>query len=159
MGRLPRVAIRYQDTTKLWSRRGTDLSVTFRELATALTAAVPARCVIDGEVVAWSDGRLDFGALQRRMATACRTRSTPVSFVAFDVLAVAGHDARDLPMRELRRLLEELTKTWAPPLQLCPVTTERDQAQHWLAELHVTGIEGLVVKGTAQRCEPGRRQW
>ncbi|MGX1160460.1 ATP-dependent DNA ligase [Pseudarthrobacter sp. SLBN-100] len=39
----------------------------------------------------------------------------PANYVAFDVLAVAGHDARQLPLRDRRALPDELAANWMPP--------------------------------------------
>lgn len=44
----------------------------------------------------------------------------PASFVAFDVLAVAGHDVRDQSFAQRRALLEELAQSMRPPLQTEP---------------------------------------
>ncbi|MFF2318257.1 hypothetical protein ACFVTE_18565 [Arthrobacter sp. NPDC058097] len=76
--------------------------------------------MIDGEAVIWSQGRLNFTALQQRLGAGPKTLSglaaaTPANYVAFDVLAVAGHDARDLPLSQRRALLEELGDGWEPP--------------------------------------------
>jgi ATP-dependent DNA ligase len=48
-------------------------------------------------------------------------RGQPASFAAFDVLAVAGRDTRHLKLRDRRSLLEELARTWSPPLNLSSV--------------------------------------
>ena len=53
---------------QLWSRRGARLDTAFPELVGALYAGLPAGTVVDGEIVRWVDGRLDFEALQRRYA-------------------------------------------------------------------------------------------
>jgi ATP-dependent DNA ligase len=79
--------------------------------------------------------------------------------VAFDVLAVAGHDARDLPLAQRRALLEELANGWEPPLSLSPTTTDRSAAEKWFEELPHTGIEGLVIKNLNQPYKPGVRSW
>lgn len=55
--------------------------------------------VLDGETVIWNRDRLDFDALQQRMVTSkaalpAVANELPASFVAFDVLAVAGQDTR-----------------------------------------------------------------
>jgi ATP-dependent DNA ligase len=79
--------------------------------------------------------------------------------VAFDVLAVAGQDARALPLSQRRALLEELSRGWEPPLSLSPATTDPDEAARWFEDLPHTGIEGLVIKGTDQPYTPGARSW
>ncbi|MFJ5976753.1 ATP-dependent DNA ligase [Pseudarthrobacter oxydans] len=121
-------------------------------------------CVLDGEAVAWAGDRLDFDALQRRLVASkaglpALVREQPASFVAFDLLAVAGHDIRDTPLEKRRELLEQLAAGWVPPLNLCPITQDRAQALRWFEELHHAGLEGLVVKSAAQGYQGGVRQW
>lgn len=160
-----RVAVvRDGDTTSVWSRQGKDLTRHFPDLAAAAAEQIPAGYVLDGEAVVWSGDRLDFPSLQQRLTTSRRAvgalvREHPASFVAFDVLAVAGHDARGLPFSDRRALLEELAGHWRPPLNLSPVTIDPATAQRWFEELVSTGVEGLVIKGAAQRYEGGTRSW
>jgi hypothetical protein len=49
-----------------------------------------------------------------------------------------------------RGLLEQLAATWHPPLNLSPVTADRDVATEWFETYPAAGIEGLVIKGGAQ---------
>ncbi|SLK12602.1 ATP-dependent DNA ligase [Arthrobacter sp. P2b] len=158
------VAVRDDQGATLWSRQGKELTGYFPELYSAVAAAVPPGCVIDGEAVIWSQGRLNFDALQQRLGAGPRTlpglvEAAPANYVAFDVLAVAGHDARDLPLSNRRALLEELATGWEPPLSLSPVTTDRDVAQQWLEDMPHIGVEGLVIKATNQPYTPGVRSW
>lgn len=148
----------------LWSRNGTDLTGIFPELAAAAAAQLPPGCVVDGEAVIWTDDRLDFDALQHRMARGERAATTlaaemPSSYVAFDVLAVEDTDVRHLPLAVRRTLLEQLAVDWVPPLHLSPWTADIELAREWYATLPATGIEGLVVKGAAQTYRGGERQW
>jgi ATP-dependent DNA ligase len=108
-------------TVSFWSRQGKDLSRYFPDLKAAAVEQVPAGFVVDGEAAIWTDGRLNFGALQRRLTSSPRTlpplvRDHPASFVAFDLLAVSRHDTRSVALRNRRALLEELTSGWDPPL-------------------------------------------
>lgn len=158
------IAVRDDQGATLWSRQGKELTGYFPELSFAVASAVPAGCVIDGEAVIWSQGRLNFSALQQRLGAGPRTlpglvAATPASYAAFDVLAVAGHDARDLPLGDRRALLEELANSWEPPLSLSPTTTDRSVAEQWFEELPHTGIEGLVIKDLNQPYTPGARSW
>src|SRR5690606_12252689 len=50
----------------LLSRRSKPLTTRFPEIVTAVYDELPARTTVDGEIVRWADGRLDFAALQRR---------------------------------------------------------------------------------------------
>jgi ATP-dependent DNA ligase len=156
--------VRDNDRATLWSRQGKDLTRYFPELISVLEGAVPPGCVIDGEAVIWSQGRLNFTALQQRLGTGPKTlpglvAAAPANYVAFDVLAVASHDARDLPLTQRRALLEELGDGWEPPLSLSPITTDREVAAQWFEDLPSTGIEGLVIKDLNKPYTPGARSW
>ncbi|MFI8527232.1 hypothetical protein ACIGB8_22440 [Promicromonospora sukumoe] len=70
------IITRVRQSAHLWSRRGTDLSETFPEIVTSCTDQLSPGTVLDGEVVIWSTGRLDFGALQTRMGRASRGAAT-----------------------------------------------------------------------------------
>jgi ATP-dependent DNA ligase len=125
----------------------------------------PDGCVVDGDLVALDDaGRLSFDLLQRRLVTApAKARRLvaehPASFMAFDLLAVAGVDIRSQRWTTRRGRLEALTG-WVPPLQLSPVTYDVDEAREWYEVLPAAmGVEGLVAKGRATRYVPGRREW
>jgi hypothetical protein len=108
------------DGVSLWSRQRKDLSGYFPDVLRAAGEQIPTGCVVDGELVVWSGDRLDFDALQVRLVTAkaALVRERPASFVVFDVLAVAGQDARALPFRDRRALLEELATGWVQPREL-----------------------------------------
>jgi ATP-dependent DNA ligase len=151
------------DGVSLWSRQRKDLSGYFPDVLAAAGEQIPTGCVVDGELVVWSGDRLDFDALQLRLVTAraalpALVRERPASFVVFDVLAVAGQDARGLPFRDRRALLEELARAWVPPLNLSPVTRDRAVAETWLKEMPAVKVEGILIKGDSQAYEP-RRIW
>ena len=146
-----------------WTRHGKDLSRRFPDLVETATKQLPAGCVVDGEVVIWRDGRLDFDALQARLTAsaaqlAARVAALPASYLAFDALAAGGEDLRGKPWRDRRAALEALAP-WQPPLQLSPSTVSREQALRWFEDWRAAGVEGLVAKGALSRYEPGRRGW
>ena len=149
------------------SRAGHNITRCFPDIADAATAQVPAGTVLDGELVVWdaSNGCLDFPALQRRITSVSRAEELaaqqPASFMAFDLLAVAGEDLRGLPLAIRRTRLEQLAHSWAPPLQLTPQTTDAQLAQRWLADYAATpvGVEGIVIKQLSETYKPGKRSW
>ena len=61
-----RAAAMMAGETQIVSRRGTDLTEVFPDLATALRDAVPDGTLLDTEIVIYRDGRLNFDALQQR---------------------------------------------------------------------------------------------
>ena len=145
---------------ELWSRRGTNLTDRFPEIAAAALNQVPAGAVVDGEVCVFQDGRLDWGQLQVRMGSAARiarqVKAAPASYIAFDVLATGGADIRDRPWTERHAVLEQLAH-WQPPLQVCPHTLDYEEAVRWSSEYRDVGIEGVVAKATTAQYAPGQR--
>lgn len=148
----------------LWFRQGKDLTRYFPDLEEAAAAIIPLGCVVDGEAVVWSEVRLNFEALQRRLSAGreglrSMVVEVPANFVGFDVLGVAGQDARALPLIDRRALLEELATQWSPPLSLSPQTTDRELARQWFEGLAGAGMEGLVAKSSSQAYFAGKRIW
>jgi ATP-dependent DNA ligase len=158
-----RVAVvRTANGARLWSRRGTDLTSAFPDLAAAAEFHLRSGTVLDGEAVMWVDGRLRFDHLQRRLARrASRAvpEGSPASYVAFDVLALDAGDQRGLAYTARRALLERLSTGWAPPLEICPSTADREEAMGWSTDYRPAGIEGLVIKSAHGRYPTGRRDW
>ena len=158
------VVTRDHSGARLWSRRGTELTSTFPEITSSASDQIEPGTVLDGEVVIWSGGRLDFAALQTRMGRGPRSATAhalrhPASYAVFDVLVRAGRDIRSLPFDERRPLLEQLAAAWEPPLNLSPVTADRATATQWFENYALVGIEGLVIKGGAQPYPAGQRGW
>ncbi|HVF63058.1 MAG TPA: ATP-dependent DNA ligase [Casimicrobiaceae bacterium] len=134
----------------------------FPELHDALRDRLPADCVVDGEIVIATPKGLDFDALQLRLHPAASrvaklARETPSSFVAFDLLALAGQDLRSIPQRERRTLLEQTLADATPPLHLTPLTTDRDVAVRWLKDFEGAGLDGVIAKPLQLSYQPGKR--
>ncbi|HEY8975132.1 MAG TPA: ATP-dependent DNA ligase [Burkholderiaceae bacterium] len=156
------LVFRDADGLVLQSRDLKPLDRYFPELAQALRAQLPPGCVLDGEIVIATPRGLDFDALQQRLHPAATrvqrlSRETPASFVAFDLLAVDGHDAMALTQAERRVLLEGLLVDATPPLHLTPVTHDRAEAVRWLAQFEGAGLDGVVAKLESAAYEPGKR--
>jgi ATP-dependent DNA ligase len=146
------------------SRRGADLTASFPEI-TAAVARLP-RCVLDGELVIWGDGALDFPALLKRMssskANARRMAAEhPATFVIFDLLSIGNRDLRRQPLEERRAELETRLRDAPAPLLLSPATLRRDDACDWLDTFAaaLVGIEGIVAKGLDQAYKGGEPGW
>jgi bifunctional non-homologous end joining protein LigD len=158
------VAVVDSDRVTLWSRQKTNLTESFPDVAAAVAEQAPSGVVLDGELVRWRDGRLDFDALQRRFASGKQRRhrlvdEEPIDFVVFDILAAGGRDLRGLPYDERRRILEQAAVSWHPPLSVVDATADAAEGRRWFDELPERGIEGVVVKGGAQPYRGGQRDW
>ena len=87
------IVFRDGDEVELGSRNERPLTRYFPEVVAAVKAALPERCVVDGEIVIQTGDRLDFEALLQRIHPAesrvnLLAETTPGTFVAFDLLAL-----------------------------------------------------------------------
>ncbi len=134
----------------------------FPELAAPLRAALPDRCVLDGEVVIARDGALDFEALLLRIhPAASRVRmladTSPASFVAWDLLALDDEDLRAVPQEERRARLEAVLGAATPPVHLTPATRDLATAKDWFGRFEGAGLDGVVAKRLDAPYQPGKR--
>lgn len=145
--------IRRGEVVALWSRGDEPIAGQFPEIM-ADARRLP-DCVLDGEIVAWKDGRvMPFAALQKRLGRknpgAKVMADSPVAFLAFDLLEAAGEDWRAHPLQERRRKLIELTGSI--PGASCFQTTSELPAPSWEAlaaarsRSREEGTEGLMLK-------------
>ena len=134
----------------------------FPELHEAFLSGLPRGSVLDGEIVIATPHGLDFDVLQMRLHPAASrvaklAKETPAAFVAFDALAIDGHDLRELPQSERRARLERLLAEVSPPIHLTPVTRDRAQALEWLARFEGAGLDGVIAKPVDGTYQPGKR--
>ena len=135
----------------------------FPELAEPLLAALPERCVLDGEVViVGQDAALDFDALLIRIHPAASrvkmlAEQSPASFVAWDLLALGDEDLRPLPQAERRTRLESVLGSAAPPIHLTPATRDRAIAADWFDRFEGAGLDGVIAKRLDAPYQPGKR--
>ncbi|MFD9719896.1 DNA ligase [Streptomyces sp. NPDC059076] len=138
----------------LQSRSRRDLAREFPEIAAELGRRLAPGTVLDGELCAYRDGRLSFTDLLK--STPERQRlAVPVSYIAFDVLAVPGRDVRSRPLRERWPLLGEVMAAVEPPLQRVLATEDRTTAELWFRDLREVGVEGIVAKDLDSTYRPG----
>jgi ATP-dependent DNA ligase len=118
------------------SRDEKSLNRYFPELLEPLRSQLPARCVLDGEIVVAKEDALDFDALQLRIHPAqsrvkLLSQEIPASIVFFDVLAEGDRDLRGMAFQDRRSMLESLLSSAAPPIHLTPATRESSIAADW----------------------------
>jgi DNA ligase D-like protein (predicted ligase) len=141
------LAFRQGDRLRLLSRNQQRLDNTYPELADRIAAQAVDDFVLDGEVVAFENGRTSFALLQQRsgVTDARRARQSPVAvtYFVFDVLHLAGHDTRDLPLRVRKALLRRAIDLRAP----LKYTRHRNgEGVGYFAHACSHGWEGLVAK-------------
>jgi DNA ligase 1 len=148
-----------------WSR-GEELMTERLVEFNALHQQVPDGTVLDGEFIAFREGRiLPFSEMQKRIGRKNISKKilqeVPVSMVCYDLLEYVGKDIRQSPLRERRRLLENLiTPGLSPTLQLAPTVNcnEWDALDGLRNESKTLGCEGLMLKHRDSIYETGRRR-
>ena len=146
----------------LQSRDEKPMNRYFPELIEALAAALPERCVVDGEIVIVGDGGLDFEALLLRIHPAASrvkllAKERPASFVAWDLLAIGDEDLREVPLARRRERLEEALASVAAPVHLSPATLDRALAEDWFNRFEGAGLDGVMAKRLDSPYRPGER--
>jgi DNA ligase-1 len=148
----------------IWSRGEELITGRFPELEQC-ARSLPPDTVVDGEIVAWRDGRVrPFGELQQRIGrkklTAKILADVPVRFLAYDVLELRGTDVRKRPMRERREMLVRTLAECSSNLALSAVVDAGSWAE--LAELRATArsrsVEGMMLKHRESTYGAGRQR-
>lgn len=142
----------------IWSRGEELVTERFPEIV-ALAQPLPDGTVLDGEIMVWRDDHepkggsgkpASFALLQQRIGRKTLGKKiladAPVTFMAYDLLEMAGEDIRHKPQAERRRLLEAHLKNTG--LRISPV----ESLASWPAfaalrlESRARGVEGFMLK-------------
>jgi DNA ligase 1 len=148
---------------RLYSRTGDDISGAFPDVMEMLTF----EGAIDGELLVLRDGRVaPFADLQQRLnrktVDEALVRAQPAGIRAYDVLAVAGEDVRQLPFAERRARLEALVGALGQPaIDLSPLQpfTSWDELARLRADPppgDAQAAEGVMLKRWDSIYEAGR---
>src|SRR5437588_488309 len=153
----------------IFSRTLDEISVRFPELRAPL-AALPTDLIIDGEIIAARGAEiLPFSNLQKRLGRKTVSEdllaSTPVVFVAWDLLYATGRVLINDPLESRRAKLEELVSTACGSGRLTGVV-RLSQAKKFsdvsvlddeFDAARARGNEGLMIKDPSSFYKPGRR--
>ena len=150
------------DEVLLQSRDQKSLNRYFPEVIDTLRAQLPARCVLDGEIVIAGPNGLEFEKLQLRIHPAASrvkllSQQSPASMVFFDLLAVNDQDLTGAPFRSRRAELESILSAAAPPLHLTPATHDVEIARDWFHRFEGAGLDGVIAKQAAGTYESDKR--
>jgi ATP-dependent DNA ligase len=169
------IVFRDGDEVEIGSRNERPMTRYFPEMVAALRAALPPRCVIDGEIVVpGADGQsLDFWALQQRVHPAASrvnmlAEQTPARFVAFDLLALGDVDLTGRPFAERRAALEGVLAPAGEPgavagpgadlrVHLTPLTDDVELGRRWFEQYEGAGLDGLIAKRPDLTYQPDKR--
>ncbi len=157
--------IRRRGQVFIWSRGEDLITEKFPEIHAA-AQHLPQSSVLDGEILAWKEGRpLGFAALQRRIGRKHLApgllQSAPAVLMAYDLLELAGTDVRGEALSWRAAALEDLLgRTGDPRLLVSPKVSAADWSE--LARLRDDarrrGVEGLMLKRRSSAYGVGRRR-
>jgi bifunctional non-homologous end joining protein LigD len=148
------------DETRLLSRNARDITNTYPELERLHERLVAIDAIVDGEIVAFDNGRPSFEKLQSRINLQNEhdiqraMKSIPVSFIAFDVLYLDGKSLIERPVEDRKTILQDLVVP-APKVQVSPFVEGEGVALMDAARQQ--GLEGIVAKKKGCPYRPGRR--
>jgi bifunctional non-homologous end joining protein LigD len=140
------------DRIQLLTRKGLDWTHRMKRIA-ALVEALPAdNAILDGEVVVLAEnGTTSFADLQAAFQEGVKK---PLTYFAFDLLHLNGHNLRGLPLIERKKVLERLIGDDGEFLRFSEhVETGGDVVFQKACELHA---EGIISKRTASEYVSGR---
>ena len=152
------------DEIFIQSRDEKPLNRYFPELLEPLKAQLPARCVLDGEIVIAARQALDFEALQLRIHPAASrvkllSQEIPASIVFFDLLCEGDRDLRARAVRaSAARALEALLA--GADAAAAPHARDRRIARvaaDWFRRFEGAGLDGVMAKPVAGAYEPNKR--
>jgi ATP-dependent DNA ligase len=150
------IVFRDGDDVQLQSRNGRPMNRYFPEIVEQVLELPGERLVLDGEMIVVVDGVQEFDLLSQRIHPAASRverlrQETPAGLVAFDLLAEGDEVLCELPYEERRKRLAAVI---ADPVELTPMTPDRDDAGQWL-----TGTsEGVIAKQADAPYLPGERK-
>jgi bifunctional non-homologous end joining protein LigD len=149
------------DDIVLYYRKGRLGTQHYPELVRALRALPVTRALFDGEVVAFdARGKPNFQLLAQRFSAATPAdvqlalRAVPVSYFAFDLLALGDYDLRGLPLQTRKALLAELAPRRGLIRQLDYVA---DDGRAMYEFCRAQRLEGLVAKRASSTYRAGPR--
>jgi ATP-dependent DNA ligase len=150
------------DEVYIQSRDLKPLGRYFPDIEGPLREQLPERCVLDGEIVIATNGRLDFEALLLRIHPAASrvkmlAEQSPSSYVAWDLLALGDEDLRGLPQAQRRERLEAALGSVRPPVHVTPATRDRALAHDWFSRFEGAGLDGVMAKPDDQPYMAGKR--
>jgi ATP-dependent DNA ligase len=159
------LAFRREKQVLLQSKAGQPLGRYFPELVEALEKLPQMQFVLDGEIVIFSGGHLSFDDLLMRIHPAeSRIRKlsqeTPVTYLCFDLLV--DEDGKPLVNQtlaerrpQLKDFFKDLPKSGVA--RVSQASPQRNQAEKWMHELAVMGLDGIVAKRLDEPYRTGER--
>lgn len=135
---------------RLSYRSGRVATRNYNDVARSVSQLIADRVILDGEIVTFDEsGKPVFGRLAPRIAARKQIdiekaeAVVPVVYVVFDILELAGHNLRNVPLEDRKALVKQLTPTLGLVRSLDHIV-ERGDALWALCEAQ--NLEGMIAK-------------
>jgi ATP-dependent DNA ligase len=159
------IAVKDEDTVRLYSKATKDLTRYFPELKEGISKIKAKRFVLDGEIVIPLGKELSFDELLSRIHPAeSRIKKLaadrPALYIVFDMLVnQAGKSLVERALGERRAELEKFAGLYFKdtPLRLSPVALSIKAAERW-RERAGNALDGLIAKRADASYEPSGRE-
>jgi bifunctional non-homologous end joining protein LigD len=140
------------ESVQLLTRTGLDWTHRMKTVAAQIQALSAETAILDGElVVLAANGTTNFADLQAAFQEGVKK---PLTYFAFDLLHLNGHNLRGLPLVERKELLAKLLKNSGEFLRFSEhLEANAEDVFHKACEFHA---EGIVCKRASSRYSPGR---
>lgn len=133
---------------QLYSRNGKSFLKKYPEIAEAL-GSFKKDCVLDGEIIAISDGQPDFHALQRHAENPAE-----LQYAIFDLLYFDGTDLRQKTLKERKDILE---KNFPKHNRLVYSRHMEKKGKYLFDEITKLKMEGIMAKNKQSKYLEGKR--
>ena len=129
------------DQVRLYTRNANDWTTQFHPLVEPLSRLTKGSALLDGEIVAFKDGRTDFSTLKDALSS-----GAPLTYFVFDLLEEDGKDLSRLSQLDRKARLQKLLgKTRGDaPVQFSPHVVGNGEAM--FKAMCEAGQEGVVAK-------------
>ena len=137
---------------RLLTRKGLDWTHRMRSIAQSFKNIRAESAIVDGEVVVLNEsGTTSFADLQAAFQEGARK---PVTYFAFDLLHLDGHNLRGLPLIDRKAILAQIVKEVDDAIEFSEhMESDGEVIFHKACELHA---EGIVSKRAASLYQSGR---
>ena len=153
------IALVESGNVRVFSKSGRECTVQYPEMAALSRQMDTVQAVVDGEIVAFAEGKPSFYHVLKRSRShgGSNASACPVHYIAFDLLELNGNDLRKLPLEERQSLLR-IHFTVSPAAALADDFTDGETL---LALMKKENMEGIVSKrlGSAYIAGKNHRDW
>ena len=129
------------DQVRLYTRNANDWTTQFQSLVGPLSKLTRGSALLDGEIVAFKDGRTDFSTLKDALSS-----GADLTYFIFDLLEQDGEDLRSLPLLERKERLAKLIGKRSQNDAIHYSDHIIGKGEQFFESMREGGYEGMIAK-------------